>query len=109
MRVHTPICPCCQHVFTKQEARMLIKKSMRDNSMCPQCGEELYPTQRSRSLVAGISLVVGLLILTFCLWSGGTLANIGVLIAVAVQLTINYTLRPILYSYQSYQESLFKL
>ncbi len=109
MRLHATVCPCCQHAFTGQESRLLTKASTRDEGFCPACYAELYPTRGSRAIVSGISLAVGLLILTICLWSGGLLANIGVLIAVAVQMIINYTLRPLLYSYQSYEEPLFKL
>ncbi len=109
MALYAPVCPCCQHVFTKQEARMLTKASARDDGFCSVCFAELYPTRGSRAIVSGISLVVGLLVLTICLWSGGTLATIGVLIAVAVQLVVNYTLRPLFYSYQAYDEPLFKL
>ncbi|MFD1888244.1 hypothetical protein [Paenibacillus wenxiniae] len=109
MIAHDPVCPCCQHALTRQEARALAKASAHDDGFCPACYAELYPTRGSRAIVSCISLVIGLLILTICLWAGGTLAIVGVLIAVAVQLVVNYTLRPFIYSYQAYEEPLFKL
>ncbi|WP_322922820.1 hypothetical protein [Paenibacillus campi] len=108
MKLHLPVCPCCQHVFTWHEAQLLRKESARHAGYCPICHASLYPTARSRSLVAGLSIVVGMIVFSVWLWSGDV-SVAGLLVAVAVQMLLDYTLRPLLYSYQSYDEPLFKL
>lgn len=112
MKLHLPTCPNCHHQYTWKEAWRLAHDEGPSNRpvhnrMCLKCCADLYPTSKTRTRLFKVAISIQfvlLLIMLLCHASNAVLFSLPILYGMTA-----YAIRPFIYRYQQYEESLFEL
>ncbi|WP_458119025.1 TIGR04104 family putative zinc finger protein [Paenibacillus sp. Z6-24] len=101
-----PICPNCQHRFTRKEACRAAVRTKR-STYCPNCQTTLYPTANARARSALFLAILQLVVLVVLI---STNSPLGIALFIfAIYLFMVFLYLPYSYEYHEYEESLFKL